>query len=206
MKREIREIEIEFREAEEEHPGRITGTAIVTNKRTDIGPFDEIIDAGALRQTDLRDVRLLINHNTDMVPLARSRNNTANSTMQLTVTEDGSLDIRADLDIERNADAAALYSAIQRGDITGMSFMMTVRGENWENINSDHPTRHVTDIDKVFEVSAVTWPAYSATRLHARGLPEALESATEALESERERLRMIERRKAKIRIMMEAAK
>lgn len=201
-KKEIRALEFECR-TEEEHPGRVTGRAIVAGKRTDLGPFDEIIEAEALRRTDLKDVRFLINHNTDMVPLARSRNNNANSTMQLTVDDEGNLDIRADLDIEHNADAAALYSAIARGDISGMSFMMTVRGESWENIESDHPTRHIDDIDKVYEVSAVTWPAYAATRIHTRGLMDALESAEAALESERGKLREIERRKRKIRLMME---
>lgn len=203
LKKEIRALEFEVRAGEGEQPGRITGRAIVAGKRTNIGPFDEIIDAGALRQTDLRDVRLLVNHNTDMVPLARSRNNTENSTMQLTVDAEGNLDIRADLDIEHNTDAAALYSAIERGDISGMSFMMTVRGENWEDINSNHPTRHVADIERVYEVSAVTWPAYTATRIHARGLPDALESAEAALESERTRIREIENKKRKIKILME---
>lgn len=203
LKKEIRALEFEVRAGEDEHPGRITGRAIVAGKRTNLGPFDEIIDAGALRQTDLRDVRLLVNHNTDMVPLARSRNNTENSTMQLTVDAEGNLDIRADLDIEHNTDAAALYSAIERGDISGMSFMMSVRGENWEDINSNHPTRHVADIERVYEVSAVTWPAYTATRIHARGLPDALESAEAALESERTRIREIDNKKRKIRIMME---
>ena len=200
--KEIRALEFECR-AEEEHPGRITGRAIVTGKRTNLGPFDEVIEPEALKKTDLRDVRLLINHNVDMVPLARSRNNNENSTMQLTVDEDGNLDIRADLDTEHNADAAALLSAIIRGDISGMSFMMSVRGEAWDDIDSDHPTRHITDIDKVFEVSAVTWPAYAATRLHARGLPEALEGAEAALESEREKLRQIERRRKRLKLLTE---
>lgn len=203
LKKEIRALEFEVRAGEDEHPGRITGRAIVAGKRTNLGPFDEIIDAGALRKTDLRDVRLLVNHNTDMVPLARSRNNTENSTMQLMVDAEGNMDMRADLDIEQNADASALCSAIERGDISGMSFMMTVRGESWEDINSNHPTRHITDIERVYEVSAVTWPAYTATRIHARGLPDALESAEAALESERTRIREIENKKRKIKILME---
>ena len=203
LTKETRAFDFEIRAGEEEHPGRITGRAIVAGKKTNLGPFDEVIEAEALKKTDLRDVRLLVNHNTDMVPLARSRNNNDNSTMQLTVDEDGNLDIRADLDIVHNTDAAALYSAIGRGDISGMSFMMTVRREAWDDIDSDHPTRHITDIDKVFEVSAVTWPAYAATQIHARGLQEALESAKQALESERQKTREIERRKKKLRLMME---
>jgi phage head maturation protease len=52
-------------------------------------------------------------------------------------------------------------------------------------------------------VSAVTFPAYSQTSIQARGLSEALDSAKESLESERSRLKSIERKKQKIRIMTE---
>ena len=152
---------------DENEKGIIEGRAIVYDSVTDLGYFDEIIEAGALKNTDLKDVRFLVNHNTDMIPLARSRNNNENSTMQLIVDEKG-LKIRVKLDIENNAEARALYSAIERGDITGMSFMFTIRAENWEGENTDHPKRTITDIEKVFEVSAVTFPAYEETEINAR--------------------------------------
>ena len=152
---------------DENEKGIIEGRAIVYDSVTDLGYFDEIIEAGALKNTDLKDVRFLVNHNTDMIPLARSRNNNENSTMQLIVDEKG-LKILVKLDIENNAEARALYSAIERGDITGMSFMFTIRAENWEGENTDHPKRTITDIEKVFEVSAVTFPAYEETEINAR--------------------------------------
>ena len=166
----------------EEHGNFIEGRAIVFDSPTDIGPFEEIISKDALNETDLKDVRFLVNHNTDMIPLARSRNNNENSTMQMVISEDG-LHIRADLDTENNADARTLYSATKRGDISGMSFMMTVDGEEWNWENEEHPTRTITRIGKVFEVSAVSFPAYEATSLEARDNEEALESAKSALES-----------------------
>lgn len=201
MEKEIRAFNVEMR-AEEEQNGVITGRPIVYGQRTDLGWYDEIIDAGALDETDLKDVRLLVNHNTDMLPLARSRNNTDNSTMQLRTDEDG-LTMKAVLDVENNADAKSLYSAVSRGDITGMSFMFTVAKDAWDDAGSEHPTRHVRSIDRVFELSAVTWPAYSATSIQARGLADALESAKASLESERNRLAEIEKRKQKIRILTE---
>ena len=63
----------------------ITGRPIVYNSKTDLGYFDEVIEAGALDKANLKDVRFLVNHNTDMIPLARSRNNNENSTMQMSV-------------------------------------------------------------------------------------------------------------------------
>lgn len=202
--KEIRSFDFEVRAEQNESNGDfLEGRAIVYGQKTDLGWYDEIIAPGALKDTDLRDVRLLVNHNTDMIPLARSRNNNANSTMQLTVVEDEGMDIRANLDTENNADAKALYSAAKRGDITGMSFMFTVDSDRWDDSMSDHPTRTILSIAKVLEVSAVTFPAYSRTSLEARGLAAALDSAKASLESARAEAREVERQKQRIRILTE---
>lgn len=204
MAREIRAFNFDVRaDQNDEHGHFLTGQPIVYNERTDLGWYDEIIDDGALSETDLRDVRFLVNHNTDMIPLARSRNNNANSTMQLEVMEGRGMSIRVDLDTEDNADARSLYSAVERGDITGMSFMFLVDEDSWEEINTDHPTRHIRSISRVLEVSAVTFPAYEATSIQTRGLSEALESARASLESAKAEAEAIERRKQKIKILME---
>ena len=203
MTKEIRAFNFEVRADEnEEHGHFLTGRPIVYNSRTNLGWYDEIIEAGALDATDLRDVRFLVNHNTDMIPLARSRNNTDHSTMQMVVDDNG-MGIRVDLDTENNADAKNLYSAVSRGDIDGMSFMFTVDADAWDDIESDHPTRTIRAIGKVFEVSAVTFPAYEATSIQARGLSDALDSAKESLESARAEKRAIERQKQIIRILAE---
>lgn len=203
QKMEIRNLEFEVRaEQNEKHGSFITGRPIVYDARTDVGLWDEIIDRGALDETDLKDVRFLVNHNVDMIPLARSRNNNANSTMQMSVDENG-MKIRVDLDIENNADARSLYSAVNRGDITGMSFMFSVDKDTWDEADSDHPTRHIRSIRRVLEVSAVTFPAYAQTSIQTRGLSDALDNAKESLENERNRLKEVERKKQRIRIMTE---
>ena len=122
----------------------IVGRPIVYEQKTDLGFFDEIIERGALDKTDLRDVRFLVNHDTRKIPLARSRRNNENSTMQLTVDNDG-MGIRVILDTENNVDARALYSAVERGDISGMSFMFSVKRDEWDDLESDHPTRRVKE-------------------------------------------------------------
>ena len=204
MKKEIRAFSFEVRaEQNEEHGTFLTGQPIVYNERTDLGWYDEIIADGALDGTDLRDVRFLTNHNTDMIPLARSRNNNANSTMQLQVVPLSGMAIRVDLDTENNADARSLYSAVNRGDISGMSFMFVVAEDKWDDIDTDHPTRTILKLSKVFEVSAVTFPAYEATSIQARGLADALDSAKASLDSVKAEKREIERKKQKIRILME---
>lgn len=183
-----RDFVCEVRAANDEVKGDfITGQPIVFNSIYDVGGmFGETIDEGALDNTDLKDVRFLVNHNFSMIPLARSRNNNANSTMQLEKVQ-GGLNIRANLDTENNATAKELYSAVSRGDISGMSFAFLVDGERWENLDSDYPIRHITSIKSVFEVSAVNDPAYTATSIEARSDVEALESARRLLESEKQK-------------------
>ena len=205
--KEIRAFNFEIRANDDEEKGKfIEGRAIVFDEATDLGWYNEKIDRGALQDTDLKDVRLLVNHNTDMIPLARSRNNNENSTLQLAVDEEG-MRIRANLDTENNADARSLYSATERGDISGMSFMFTVGADKWDDIDTDHPTRTILSLRKVFEVSAVTFPAYEQTSLEARGLADALESAKASLESARAEARAeeakINAQKQKIRILTE---
>ena len=127
----------------------------------------EIIRRGALDDADLSDVRFLVNHNTGMIPLARAKAGNKKSTMQLQRDKDG-LAIQVQLDVENNPDAKALYSAVQRGDISGMSFMFTITGDEWEGLDTDHPTRYINSIGQVAEVSAVKFPAYESTEISAR--------------------------------------
>ena len=171
--------------------GIIEGHPIVYGSRTTImDTWDEEIEPGALDACDLKDVMLLVNHNSKEVPLARSRNNTENSTMQLEVREDG-LHFRARID-KNNPRGAELLSAVARGDITGMSFGFIVGVDHWENLDRDVPLRRITRIDKVIEVSAVNNPAYEASEISTRSLDcarEALESEKKALEKAREEAR-----------------
>jgi HK97 family phage prohead protease len=161
-----RTYDFEMRASPDEQ-GIIEGRPIIFESKTDLGWFDEIVHRGALDKTNMDDVRFIVNHNTDMIPLARSRKGDKNSTMQLTVDKDG-LKIRLKLDIENNTDAKNLYSALQRGDISGMSFMFSINGQSWTDEQSDHPTRHIDDIGEILEVSAVTFPAYKETEINAR--------------------------------------
>lgn len=204
MNKEIRAFDFEVRAEETERGKTLTGQPIVYDERTNLGWYDEIIDNNALAETDLRDVRFLVNHNTDMIPLARSRNNNANSTMQMEVIEGKGMTIRVDLDTENNAEAKSLYSAVERGDLSGMSFMFIVDGDSWEDIDTDHPVRHIRSIRQVLEVSAVTFPAYEATSIQARGLSDALESARASLESAKTEAEQIERKKQIIKLLTEA--
>lgn len=196
-----RRYDINLLNGEEETKGRIYGRPVVFNSVTDLGFCDEIIDADALNECDMKDVRLCLNHDTSYV-YARSRNNTPNSTMQLGIDAQG-LTFDAILDVDNSARAKDLYSAISRGDIDQMSFMFTVEGERWENVSSEHPIRHITKIGKIFEISAVPFPAYEDTSIYARDLVGALENARTSLENERaeERAKKIQMLEEKLNLM-----
>lgn len=180
---------------DEKHGHVIEGHPIVYNAETNIGGmWLEKIAPAALQETDLKDVMLLVNHDRTGIPLARSRNNNDNSTMKLSVTDDG-LHIRADID-NNNPRGAELLSAVNRGDITGMSFAFTVEEDRWEDVDSDLPRRTITKIGRVMEVSAVNTPAYDQTSISTR----SLDQARETLESEK---RALERAKEDARLRAE---
>ena len=151
--------------------GIIEGYPIVFNERTAIGDyFFEEIDPHALDEADLSDVKFMVNHNDGMIPLARHRRG-KRSTMDIAIDERG-MHIQTTLDVENNSTARELCSAVQRGDIEDMSFAfgIMVSGEDWRDLDKDMPTRRITKISKVCEVSAVNDGAYPQTSINARSL------------------------------------
>lgn len=167
---------------------RIIGYASVFDSEADIyGMFKEKIARGAFDGCKFHDVIFCINHVTNKIPLARSRNNNANSTMQLSVDERG-LHVNALVDTQNNSEAEALYSATQRGDMGGMSFIFEIADYKWEGLDTDMPTKIITRIAEVFEVTAATFPFYKATTLDARA-QRSLESEQAALESAKKEAR-----------------
>ena len=173
-----------FRAAEGDGGSTIVGHPGVFDSMADIGGwFGEIIDRGAFDDCDMTDVLFFVNHNMNKIPLARSRRNNGKSTMTLTIDDVG-LNMEAHLDTDNNEEARAVYSAVSRGDMDGMSFCFRVKEQTWENLDTDYPTRHITKIAKVYEVSAVNEPAYEDTDISARA-KEALENARAAVETAR---------------------
>jgi len=163
---------------------RLEGHAAVFDSMTSIGGwYNEIISRGAFDGCDFDDVLFFINHDTRKIPLARSRRNNSNSTMQLSIDNIG-LSMGANIDTENNSEARQLYSSVDRGDMAGMSFMFRVKEDKWSDLDSDTPTRTILSIAKVYEVSAVNCPAYDLTDINARDKT-ALDNAKRALDNAR---------------------
>ena len=152
---------------------RIGGYAAQFNKEATGLSFREVIAPGAFTRTldSGEPVFLLVNHDTDNLPLA----STQSGTMSLRQDETG-LYMEADLD-PNNPRAQELASAVSRGDVSKMSFAFTVApgGDTREA-----GLRTLQDLN-LFEVSVVTWPAYDATTVGMR-TASAEDAEAEALE------------------------
>jgi HK97 family phage prohead protease len=182
-------VDINLEENSEDGTATIEGYAVVFESETVIGNdwWIESIARDAIQDEALEDVVLLVNHDDTKLALARSRKNNTNSTLQLEVDEKG-LKVKAILDIENNTEAKNLYSAVKRGDVSGMSFMFQVAAHEWSDLEADVPRRKITEISRIFEVSAVNFPAYKDTEIYARQESDTLENEKKALESARSAL------------------
>ena len=187
-KREVRFLPVELKAESTAQGQEINGYPIVFEQETDLGFCREVIDGGSMGDGSvLRDVALLANHDFGMIPMARSRRNNENSTMKLTPDQHG-VAMRALLDTENNPKAKEAYSAVNRGDITGMSFAFIVNEERWTDLDSEKPLRRIMSFSRIFEVSLVTNPAYEGTSVQAASEGETLESVRASLESARKQL------------------
>lgn len=194
-KKEVRFLAPELRASDREEGALLEGYPIVFDQETDMGNWREVIDRSAVGDgTVLRDVALMVGHDFGMIPMAHSRRNNGSGTMLLTPDEHG-VAMQARLDTVNNPKAKEAYSAVKRGDLSGMSFAFIVNEERWEDLDTDKPLRRITSFGRIFEVSLVAFPAYPGTSVQAASEGEALESVMASLESAREQLAQ-ERREA----------
>ena len=185
--KEIRNAVLSLPETDENtNPLVVEGYAVVFEESTVLFESDgiqykEIIDRNALVDADLSDVPFKYNHSDEFLVLARTRN----KTLELNVDNHG-LFIRASLaDVTAGND---LYKLIKRGDIDKMSFAFTVAEESYDPITR---TRRILKIDKLFDVSAVTDPAYQKTSIAARDYFTAQEELIRLKELEEQRKKLI---------------
>lgn len=166
----------------EEASGLIEGVPIVFDSPTDIGGmFQETICRGAIAKGILEnDVHFYYNHDLNGKPIARSIIPIEKKGGMVFEITDTGVRMRANPNRQRT-DVNDLCLAIEDGTISGMSFMFGVEEERWEDMDTDYPKRFITKISPIVEVSAVNYPAYKATEIHARG-NEATDSDLATLE------------------------
>lgn len=153
----------------------------------------EQVDKDAFSKTDMRDVIMQYDHE------GRVFARVSNNTLALRSDEHGLL-------IEANLGGTQigreLYEEIKGGYTNKMSFGFTVRGDSWEKRTEDGveiSVRTITDIGKLYDVSAVSIPANDATEISARSLADGEIERLKAERLERERLEALEAKRAALR-------
>ena len=153
----------------------------------------EVIDKNAFDKTDMDDVIMQYDHEGRV--FARTRNNT----LALRSDEHGLL---IDADLGGTELGRQLYEEIKGGYTDKMSFGFTVRGDKWEDEMIDgvqKSTRTITDIGKLYDVSAVSIPANDSTSLSVRSLTDGAIERLKAERLEQERVEALEARRAALR-------
>lgn len=148
---------VEFRSAED-NDRQVEGYAVVFNTPTDLGWFTEEIDRHAFDDTDMSNVYLLGNHDENIVLAG-----TSNDSLSWTIDERGLYQKSNIIDTGTGEDWLKL---VKNGLINKQSFAFTIAkdGEEWtERDGKEH--RIIRKIEKLFDLSLVTYPAYPTTNV-----------------------------------------
>jgi HK97 family phage prohead protease len=156
--------------------GKLVGYAAVFNSRShDLGGFVEVIAPDAFNRTlkEFPDVLALIEHDTNRV-LAR----TTNGTLRIAPDAHG---LRIEIDPADTSYARDYTTLVKRGDVAGMSFRFRpfAGGDSWDRSGAI-PVRTLKSV-QLKEVSIVVDPAYPATEVSLRSLPDTTQQALRSL-------------------------
>jgi HK97 family phage prohead protease len=139
----------------------VAGYAAIFNSETDIGGmFREKIAPGAFKPSLTGDVRALWNHDSSHV-LGRTKA----GTLRLSEDDRG---LAVEIDLPDTQAGRDLRENMRLGNVDGMSFGFRVTKQEWDE-SGDIPLRTINEVE-LFEVSAVTFPAYEDTELALRSL------------------------------------
>lgn len=157
----------EIRVSESENGAVIEGHAAVFNSWSEtlggIFPFKEKVRKGAFNESIGRDdIRALFNHDPNYV-LGRNRAGT------LELVEDD-VGLRVRINPPDTSWAKDIVTSIRRGDISQMSIGFVVEEDKWST-EDGIDTRELRKV-QLFDVSPVTFPAYTATDVGVRAMQE----------------------------------
>ena len=158
----------------------VAGLAAVYNSRTNLGQFEEEIAPGAFDSAiGASDARALFNHDPNHL-LARQ----GSGTLSIEDSKDG---LRYEFNMPETSLGNDLLVLMERGDLNQSSFAFTIAegGQEWRKEQRDGQDVHVrkiTKVERLYDVSPVTYPAYQDTTVGKR----AWEERCAELEAERE--------------------
>jgi len=165
---------------------KIEGYAAVFNKDSEDMGFIERIAPGAFKKAlKTSDVRALFNHDSNIILGRKSA-----GTLELKEDKKGLFMSVTPPDTQLVRDM--VLTPIERGDITQQSFGFNIKADEWKDMDKETPIRTITEVNELFDVSPVTFPAYPDTEVALRSLDdikkdlstEAEDLATKALDKE----------------------
>jgi HK97 family phage prohead protease len=162
----------EFRVSAPGEPDKIGGYAAVFDSPSEnLGYYQEVREEIDPRAFDTviaanPDVRGLFNHDANFV-LGR----TTSGTLRLSIDARG---LAYEIDPPDTQFAKDLMVSMRRKDITGSSFGFVCKRDQWTDNQDGSVTRRILEFDELFDVSPVTFPAYTAASSEARTLPASM--------------------------------
>ena len=150
-------------EPDEDGATKIVGYGAVFNTLSEpMWGFREMIAPGAFDSVLEDDVRALFNHDKNFV-LGRN-----GKTLRLSVDSHG---LKYEIDAPKTQTVRDLViEPMLRGDITQSSFAFSVDEESWDEDDDGVVIRTIKKVKKLYDVSPVTYPAYSAADSTVRSL------------------------------------
>ena len=145
--------------------------------------YKEVVDMKAFQGAEMHDVVMNFNH--DGKPVARTKN----GTLEINTDAHG---LRIKADLSGTEEGRRLYEEIKGGYIDKMSFAFTVNDEEY---SKETRTRRIVSVKRLYDVAAVDIPAYDTTDIFARSFY--------AAEAEREAAEAVERKKRKLKMLID---
>jgi len=160
--------------ADQELP-HITGYAAVFNKPSvDMG-FVERIAPGAFAKALTRSAPVaLVNHQVSEI-IGRAGVN-------LDLAEDKK-GLWIDISPIETPRFEQVVAEIRAGLFVGQSFGFTVKADEWQDLDTDKPKRLITEVNHLYDVGPVVFPAYTATDIGVRSVDQAQKTLEAALEA-----------------------
>lgn len=192
VERRVFNIEMRAAAAGEEGDKRstVTGYAALFNSPSEDMGFIEIIEPGAFSEAiATSDVRALFNHDPNLI-LAR----TASGTLKVWEDDRG---LRYEFTLPDTSFGNDFRVMLERGDVSQSSFAFSVKEQAWETKKLENGelqyTRRVKKVERLFDVSPVTYPAYAETEVALRSMPTTTEKKEQPRDLRSRRLELLEK-------------
>ena len=194
MEKRVYNIETRVEEREDGKEVVIGHASVYDSRSNNLGGFYEYIAKGAFTDDLIKksDVRALINHDPNLV-LARN----TSGTLKLEADEKG---LRYEFEIPQTSYGKDLAINMKNGNISQSSFAFTVQKDEWSSDDEGNDIRTITAIDRLYDISAVTYPAYSAAESDLVVAQRGLAMYKEKLEKQEEENDLVKRSLAQLKI------